>query len=188
LIRCYITGRTLLPPGVSLLDSIARNLAAGVDIVQIREKDLSARALYDLTRAALLLPNPRRARILVNSRADVALAAGAHGVHLPAGSPPPSVLRALSSAPFTVGVSCHSIEEVARAAREAADFALFGPVFATPSKLAYGPPQGLDKLRQAAGASIPVLALGGVSEQNLQSCLDAGAAGIAAIRLFQSLS
>ena len=185
--QCYITDRRTLPAHVELLDCIARNLAAGVEWTQIREKDLSARELFDLTARALALPNPHRSKILVNTRVDVALAAGADGVHLPAGSPAPRRWRGLSPAGFLIGVSCHTLEEVRTAEEEGADYVVFGPVFAPRSKVITLEPKGLDALGEAARAvRIPVLALGGITRENAGDCMRAGASGIAAISLFQS--
>jgi thiamine-phosphate pyrophosphorylase len=182
-IRCYITDRQTLT-AETLLDAIARNMAAGVTWIQIREKDLSARKLFELVEAAIKLPNPRGSKIIVNTRADVAIAAGAAGVHLPSGSPPARLWRRPG---FLVGVSCHSVEEVQAAENEGADYTVFGPVFAPRSKSARAEPRGLEDLRRAGAAvRIPVLALGGVTRENSAACVSAGAAGVAAISMFQS--
>ncbi len=186
MIRYYITDRTALAGTEALLETIGRNLRAGVEMIQIREKNLSARALADLARQVMSLDNPHHARILINSRLDVALACGADGLHLPGGSPAPSRLWRIVPPGFLIGVSCHSVEEVRRAEAEGADFVVFGPVFAPLSKVGAGPPQGLEGLRLAAGAvRIPVLALGGITEENTAQCLEAGAAGVAGITMFQ---
>jgi len=180
LIRCYITDRRTLSSG-SLLEAIGRSLATGVTWVQIREKDLSARALFELVDAARKLPNPQNSKIIVNTRADVAIAAGAAGVHLPSGSPPARIFRRPG---FLVGVSCHSIEEVRNAEADGADYAVFGPVFPPRSKTARAEPRGLEELKRAAMAvRIPVLALGGVTLDNTAACASAGVAGIS---LFQN--
>jgi thiamine-phosphate pyrophosphorylase len=186
MIRCYITDRRTLSG--SLLAAIGRNLAAGVTWIQIREKDLSARALFELAEAALQLPNPHSCKLLVNSRVDVALAAGAGGAHLPSGSPSPRTWRAILPAAFLIGVSCHSVEDVRQAEAEGADYAVFGPVFPPRSKIARADPRGLEGLRRATAAvRIPVLALGGVTGENSDACVSAGAAGVAGISLFQEL-
>jgi thiamine-phosphate pyrophosphorylase len=176
--RYYITDRRGCP---DVLDCIELAAASGVDYIQIREKDLDARDLLALTRRALELARPWPARILVNGRADVALAADAHGVHLPGDAIAPPIWRRIVPAGFVLAVSCHSVEDLRGAA--GADFGVFGPVFPSPGK---GPALGLLALRDAVQASpIPLFALGGVDAQNAQTCIDSGACGIAGIRMFQ---
>lgn len=182
----YITDRTQIKSR-TLDTCIAEAIDAGVDWVQIREKDLPARRLLGLAEAAVARARRAgRTRVMVNDRLDVALAANAHGVHLGTRSMPVETVRSLAPREFIVGVSCHSIEESLSAEAAGADYILLGPIFATPSKLSYGPPLGLEKLREVtAQVTIPVFALGGISSERVAICLQNGAAGIAGIRIFQ---
>ncbi len=153
---------------------------AGVDALQLREKDLPDRALYGLARRArAALPPP--CRLLINGRIDIALATGADGAHLPADGVPLAPLRARFGPAVLLGRSTHRVEEVAAARREGADYALFGPVWETPGK---GEPRGLEELRRAAALGLPVYALGGITLERLAAVAEAGAAGAAGIRLF----
>ena len=184
------SGETATAPATedfaSLLNLLSAAVAAGVSLIQLREKNLSARQLYELTLLAVAITRGSSTRLLVNERADIARAAGADGVHLPARSLDAATVRATFGADFLIGVSTHSVAEV-RAARTAeADFVVFGPVFQSPSKTIYGAPLGLGKLQAAAAecAPFPVIALGGIDQSGAADCLRAGASGIAAIRLF----
>jgi thiamine-phosphate pyrophosphorylase len=180
-IRCYITDRRSLPAGISLLDVIAR---AEAHWVQIREKDLSARELFEIVKRAVAFDK----KIIVNTRMDVALAAGATGVHLPDGSIDPGRFRKIAPPGFLIGVSCHDVADVVKNAQKGVDYALLSPIFATISKSSNLKPLGLKKLSEAAKAvSIPVLALGGITPGNAQICIEHGAAGVAGISLFQAM-
>ncbi|MGA2610266.1 MAG: thiamine phosphate synthase [Terriglobia bacterium] len=188
LLLCYITDRRQLR-SVSLAAVIRETVRAGVDIVQVREKDLSSRELITLVEEALSAtrePGMGGARLVVNDRVDVALAGGADGAHLAAHSMPVQVVRRFVPRAFVIGVSCHSLGEAMAAESGGADYLVLGPVFETPSKLGYGPPLGLEKLRNVTSRiRIPVLALGGITVDRIRPCLEAGASGIAGIRIFQ---
>ncbi len=182
---CYITDRHALG-AEPLLSRLQEAVSAGVDLIQIREKDMATRPLVELVQAALDLASGTATRVVVNDRLDVALALGAAGVHLGRQSLPAQAVRACVPESFLIGVSCHSMEEGLEAECAGADYIVFGPVFETPSKLPYGPPLGLDKLQEvAARVKIPVLALGGIKVERVKPCLAAGATGIAGISLFQ---
>jgi thiamine-phosphate pyrophosphorylase len=205
-IFCYVTDRRVfeaaplasdsLPRdpgpfhGRSLHNCIRRAAAAGAGWIQIREKDLDACSLVELARLAVAETRAAGARVLVNDRLDVALAANAAGVHLGEKSLPLETViewrRSTGRSDFLIGVSCHSLESAHAAARGGAEYIFFGPVFATPSKAAFGTPQGIERLREVcASVEIPVLAIGGVNLENARACIASGAAGLAAIRLFQ---
>jgi thiamine-phosphate pyrophosphorylase len=180
-----------------LLARIRAAAQAGVDWIQIREKDLAGRELEALVNRAVrevrsIGSSP--ARVIVNDRLDVAIAAGADGVHL--GEQSIAVRdvaqfreRAKMSREFFIGASSHSVQGAVAAAEDGADYVFFGPVFATPSKAEFGPPQGLDRLAEVCRrVRVPVLAIGGVTVENAAHCAEAGAAGVAAIRMFQGAS
>ncbi len=191
MVRSAITDR--VSPAPVLLKHAQRWAAEGVDFVQLREKHLAAGDLALLAKAMLEIFSGTKTKLLVNSRADVAAATGADGVHLTAHADeltPEQVRRvfALAGRPApVVSVSCHSAAEVAQAAATSVDLILFGPVF---EKRVAGevvvPGVGLEALREACAAAsrVPVLALGGITMENTAACLDAGAVGVAAIRLF----
>jgi thiamine-phosphate pyrophosphorylase len=175
-----------------LLAKIAECAAAGVEYIQLREKDLETRALEALAHKAMTALGGSRTQLLINSRIDVAFACGAHGVHLPANDLSASEVRSIFARACrrepVIGVSTHSTAEVASAEAHGASFAVFGPVF---EKSGSANREGLEQLRrichraEAAQPPMPVWALGGITLENAVQCAAAGAAGIAAIRLFQ---
>lgn len=159
---------------------------ARIDLVQLREKLLRPRVLYELASRCADVTRGSRTRLLVNDRADIARAAGADGVHLTTRSLEASVVRRAFGSDFLIGVSSHTLEEARASRAGGADFAVFGPVFDTPSKRALGTPVGLIALREVAHtlSPFPVFAVGGVTLGNAREVLHAGARGVAAIRLF----
>jgi thiamine-phosphate pyrophosphorylase len=175
-----------------LLQQISAAAHAGVDFIQLREKDLPPRELESLARRAMDAVRSARAqsqtRLLINSRTDIALAVGADGVHLRSDDAGVRQVRGVAASvgatEFLVAVSCHSLDEVQRAQDDGANFAVLAPVFEkkdAPDSV----PMGLESLHRASQAKLPVYALGGITMENARACLEAGAAGIAAIRLFQ---
>lgn len=176
--RYYITDRKSVGGFRPLLEVIRDQMALGIEYIQIREKDISGRQLFEFTLAVLEVRarefrNRVPTKIILNSRADIALAAGVEGVHLPADAPAETLPGLL------VARSCHTVQEV-EASR--ADFVTFSPVFDSPGK---GAPLGLEALKAACRVGKAVFALGGVTWENADACIQAGAQGIAGIRLFQ---
>ena len=165
-------------------------MAAEVPLFQIREKSLPARLLYELTTRAVEITRGSQTRLLVNDRSDIARAAGADGVQLTAHSLPPHVVRRIYGSEFLIGVSTHSLETARNGAKAGADFVVFGPVFETESKRVYGAPQGLEKLREVTAElrDCPVVAIGGITIENVEECFAAGASGVATIRLLSDVS
>jgi thiamine-phosphate pyrophosphorylase len=204
LLLYYITDRTQFPGDENtrrrtLLDKIAEAARSGMDLIQLREKDLSTRDLEALASAAVRIVHEAsrlgaqspRTRVLINSRTDVAIACGADGVHLRSDDISAQEVRKIwdqsprrSLAPALVSVSCHNVADVARAAAQGADFAVLAPIFEK-KDAPNAQPMGLEALHGADLQKIPVLALGGITRANARSCMESGASGIAAIRLFQ---
>jgi thiamine-phosphate pyrophosphorylase len=207
-ILCYVTDGLALSPSTAfrtssteghsdnnLLALIRRGITTGINWIQIREKDMPTRPLLELARGAVNATRRSDTRILINDRLDVALSVGAAGVHLGERALPVAEVARWCRASgqenhapegFLVGASCHLLAAATEAEHDGADYIFFGPVFMTPSKAAYGPPQGLSKLAAVCRrVRIPVLAIGGITLENAAACLNAGAAGLAAIRLFQ---
>ncbi len=164
----------------NILATIRDAVRDGVTMIQVREKQLPATLLFALVRKAVTIAAGSSTLITVNDRADIAMSAGADGVHLPGDSFPPSAIRDISADRLLIGVSTHSSDDVLRAESEGADYVFFGPVFASPGK---GDPAGLSQLEEVCRQShIPVIGLGGIDETNFQNVIDAGASGVAAIR------
>lgn len=189
----YITDRTQFPGNESqrraaLLETVSTAARCGVEFIQLREKDLPARELELLAREAVnaVRAASKRTRILINSRADVAMSVGADGVHLRSIDISPAQVRSIwqssgAKPKPVITVSCHTNDDVKRAAEAKVDYAAFGPVFEKRTARASGP----ESLRAVSHFQVPVLALGGVTFANANSCIEAGATGIAGIRLFQ---
>lgn len=188
-----ITDRKLLTPNLEptdldkslekLLEFCLKASELGIDLIQIREKDLSAKDLSNFVSS--LTSKVKTTKILVNDRLDIALSSGANGIHLPSNSFPIKDVRKLAGEKFLISVSTHSIKEAKEAEEQGADLILFSPIFDTPSKRLYGKPLGLETLKQVTSlVNIPVIALGGINRENAYLALESGAKGLAAIRLF----
>ena len=168
--------------GRALPAVVADALAGGVKAVQLREKDLPAGRLLELARELRSITREHGARLLVNDRLDVALAAEADGVHLGINSMPVSDVRKLAGNRMLIGYSAHSVAEALQAERDGADFVTFGPVFHTPSKAEYGAPLGLELLAEAAESlTIPIFALGGVKKSSIPAVMATDCHGVAMI-------
>jgi thiamine-phosphate pyrophosphorylase len=175
--------------GRELASVIEEALAGGVSAVQLREKDLGGRELFFLAEKLKALCERYRAELYINDRVDVALAVDASGVQLGVGSLPVPAARELLGTEKTIGVSSHSVEEAEAAQESGADFVLFGPVYFTPSKAAYGAPQGLAALKEVVEKiSLPVYAIGGVKADNVGRIIEAGARGVALISAVLSVA
>jgi thiamine-phosphate pyrophosphorylase len=185
--RLYLVTDRRATAGRPLVDVVGAALAAvpdearGAVAVQVREKDLEGRALLELARALREVTAAAGAALYINDRVDVALAVAADGVHLGGRSLAPADVARIAP-DLAVAVSTHARGEVETAARAGARFAVFGPIWDTPSKRPYGAPVGVDALRDAAGLGLPLLALGGVNTSRVTDCITAGAAGVACIR------
>ena len=181
--RLYVVTDRHEAAGRDLEEIVVAAAQGGAGAIQLREKDLRARDLYALGARLQGALAPYGVPLLINDRLDVALALDAAGVHLAGHSLPTAIARRVLGAGKLLGVSTHSVEEARCAADDGADFIVFGPVFATPSKVVYGPPQGLQHLTTVVRAvRIPVLAIGGIDHTNLPQVVQAGVYGVAMIR------
>ncbi|MBN2428319.1 MAG: thiamine phosphate synthase [Deltaproteobacteria bacterium] len=177
-----ITDQNVLPPGRSLPEAVREALIGGVKCIQLREKELAPKTLLPLARELRGLTREYGAKLFINDRADVALACDADGVHLTTNSLPTTVVRKILGPDKLIGVSTHCTNEISLAEKEGADFVTFGPVFYTASKAAFGPPVGLEKLREACSQTrLPVFALGGVNLPQVDNVMACGAYGVALI-------
>lgn len=178
----YVVTDRSLTKGRPLEVVIEAALAGGAKAIQLREKDLSTRDLYQLVERLLPIVRGRGASLLINDRVDLTLALPIDGVHLSRTSLPPAEVRALLGPARLIGVSCHSLEEAIEAERGGADFIVVGPLFPTPSKAAYGPPVGITGLSEVRRqVRLPILGIGGITAVNVASVVAAGADGAATI-------
>jgi thiamine-phosphate pyrophosphorylase len=177
-----ITDRKLFHAQCSLYLALETALQAGVKYIQLREKRLPTRMILDMAYWVIELAREYGAKLLINDRVDIALAAGADGVHLGQKSLPAYAVRKITGDNFLIGVSTHSPREALQAEKDGADFVTLGPIYHTPSKLRYGDPIGVDVIRQVKSqVSVPVLAIGGIKTDSVQEVMSAGADGVAVI-------
>jgi thiamine-phosphate pyrophosphorylase len=183
------TPKTFHHDSQKILDLIKKAVEQNISMVQIREKNLTARQLFELSEAAVKITKNTSTKLLINDRADIAYASGADGVHLTSHSLPAAVIRQNFPAEFVIGVSTHSLETAMNAKDQGANFITFGPVFPTRSKIIYGEPQGVEKLAEAINGlgGFPIFALGGINESNYRETIDAGVAGVAGISWFYEM-
>jgi len=168
--------------GRPLQDVVSAALRAGVRAVQLREKDLPTRLLLALARELTDLARSYGARVLVNDRADVCLAADSDGTHLPTAGLRPAAARRVLGPGRLIGVSAHSTDEAVRAEKDGADFIVLGPIFETPAKRDFGPPIGLGELERARmRCSVPLFGIGGVTTPRVRDVVKAGAHGVAVV-------
>ncbi|MCL5023271.1 MAG: thiamine phosphate synthase [Nitrospirae bacterium] len=178
-----VTDRRLFPAGDALFTAVEDGLKGGVRAVQLREKDLTVREILDMAYRMRELTAKYHAGLFINDRVDIALSAGADGLHLAQSGIPVHAARKITGDTFAIGASAHNLNEALVAEREGADFITFGPVYPTPSKLRYGAPVGTEALKKASEAlSIPVFGIGGIEVENVEEVIRAGARGIAVIR------
>lgn len=172
-----------------VLRLIEAAVAAEIDLLQIREKQLTGKTLYELALGAARITRGSKTKLLINDRADVAVAAGADGVHLTTSSIRSEIVRKAFGKELLIGASTHSLAEALAARAGGADFVVYGPIFETRSKVEYGEPVGLDGLARISShlAPFPVLALGGITVERVADCMRAGASGIAAISMLQDV-
>ena len=177
-----ITDRKLFSGSEAFFEAVESALQGGIKAVQLREKDLPARELLSMAYRMRKLTMHYHAKLFINDRADIALCAGADGVHLSQGSMPAFAVKRIGSDNLLIGVSTHSLEEAKLAEKEGADFITFGPLYQTPSKLKYGAPVGVEALKKVGEEIVvPVFGIGGIKRDAIKPVMDSGAHGIAVI-------
>lgn len=178
----YLVTDRRVAPEMDIIGAVRDALAAGVAAVQLREKDLDSRSLFAFALQMRVLTRGYGARLFINDRVDVAMAVGADGVHLGQKSMSARSARSVAGTGFLIGVSTHGLKEALVAEAAGADFITLGPVFPTLSKLGYGEPIGLEKLKTVcASVDVPVYAIGGIKKEQIQDVMLAGAEGAAVI-------